>query len=360
MFGRCEENVNNWLTNTGWKENPFTLKIFPSLFIGYNSEREKLYYHIRGGHKFCLISGATGSGKTTLLKSIENQFEDSRKVCYLSKPPSIDEMTNLFLNIFKPSIFQRIFGLNVRIQDLPDYINKKLDNNKFLFLMDEAHEADLSTLEWLRTITDQVENMQLVIAGLPSLDHKLKENLETLLERITTRVELTTLTQDETKELIKKRIEYAGGNSIEPFTEEVIREIYQETGGFPREVLKLCDKLVTEAIKNRKNVIDDLKTIKREEKEMPRRGKTKEDVMKELSYKQRKIIKILSKEENLFPSEIAERFGLEKYKTRQHAIRSVNNIMRRLMKEDCVTRERKGKGYVYFLKPRIRNLLVES
>jgi len=353
-----ERNIENWLNQMNWKENPFVLKIEPSLFVGYKEQLRRLVNHIREGHKVALVTGSTGSGKTTLLKLLERDLKDEYEVLYVSKPPKKEELVDLFLDKFKPSFFERLFHVNVRLHTLPNYLNKKLRKN-LLFLLDESHEADIEVLEWLRTISDQVERMQIILAGLSTVEDLLRKNLETLRSRIITHIELTTLTREETRELIRKRIESVGGEDIKPFSEECINEIYQKTGGFPREVLKICDKLIQKAIERGEfeisGFIEDEEEMKSEEtdgvEENPQESielkeeveKTKEssesieneilskDFLRELPYKQRKIIEILSEAENLYPSEIAEKLGFEKYKSKQHAVRSVNNILKRLM-----------------------------
>jgi len=379
-----EKSVENWLKTMNWGKNPFILNIEPSLFVGYEEQLKKLVNHIEEGHKVALITGATGSGKTTLLKLIEEEFSSKYVVFYVSKPPKKDELVDLFLSKFKPSLLERLFHVNVRLHTLPDYVNKK-NKRKILFLLDEAHEANIEVLEWLRTISDQVENMQIILAGLPVIEDMLRKNLETLQSRIVTRITLTTLTREDTRELIKKRIESVGGEDIKPFTEECVDEIYRKTGGFPREVLKFCDRMVQDAINRGVFVINTTESVrvegektteKAEEIEEPPE-KTEEGVKEEivqnepekpldgeflrsLPYKQRKIISILSDAENLYPSEIAEKIGFDKYKSRQHAVRSVNNILKRLMSAGLVERKPKGKGFVYFLSIKVRNVMVKK
>lgn len=359
LLNNYETKLNDWFERVELKENPFTLRIEPSLFVGYEDELRKLSYHIQENRKFALISGATGSGKTTLLKLVQSNFSDKCDVFYLSKPPEVDEIVPLFKEKFPPSFFERLFGSNVSIHDLPEYLSGKL-NKRLLLLVDEVHEADVKVLQWLRTITDQVDEIQLIIAGLPSLDDKLRKNLETLKSRITTKIDLSTLTENETKKLIQKRIESKGGEDIGPFTEDCVKEIYEKTGGFPREVLKICDKLINDALNNDKTEIDTIGNIEKSEEESSDSKPRRRDLLKDLPYKQREIVKTLSKEDKLFPSEIAEELGTESYKSKQHAVRSINNILRRLLDEDLVERERRGKGYIYSLDVKTKNLLVES
>ena len=82
MIEDYEKNIENWLNQLKWKENPFTLKIDPSLFVGYKNQLKQLTNHIREGHKIALVMGSTGSGKTTLLKLIEADLDKNYDILY--------------------------------------------------------------------------------------------------------------------------------------------------------------------------------------------------------------------------------------------------------------------------------------
>lgn len=360
MLKEYETDVKDWFNKVGLDYNPFTLRITPSLFVGYQGELKELTYHIQKNHKFAMVVGATGSGKTTLLKLVEDSFKDKFEVIYLSKPPELDEIVDIFLERFKPSFFRRLFGSNVSIHELSDYLNDRI-NERVLLLLDEAHESNVKVLQWLRTITDQTDGMQLIFAGLPSIDKKVSNNVETLKSRVTTKIRLNTLSESETLDLIRNRIEDSGGEDLGPFSRECISEIYEKTGGFPREVLKTCDKLIKGAMEKDKYHIDTLDGIEVEEEDTKEdRRSNKKELLQDLPYKQREIVKILADEDDLYPSEVAEKLGTDSYKTKQHAVRSVNNILRRLIKEDLIKRKKRGKGYVYSLNTKTKNLLVES
>ena len=58
------------------------------------------------------------------------------------------------------------------------------------------------------------------------------------------------------------------------------------------------------------------------------------------------------------PGQIANSLDLTEYKSRQHAVRSINNILQRLTQEGYIERRRVGKAFVYTLMPKIRNMLV--
>ena len=78
----------------------------------------------------------------------------------------------------------------------------------------------------------------------------------------------------------------------------------------------------------------------------------------DLSPTQREIVEMLVNP--MTPGQIANNLNLEKYKTRQHAVRSMNNILKRLMDDGMVERMREDRAYLYQLSPSIRSIVVKA
>lgn len=354
----------NLFEKYAWKENPFTLKISPNIFIGYEEQRRAALQHIEEKHKIALLLGPTGAGKTNMLKWLEEN-QKQLKTLYISKPPQPEEFTQIFLEAFPLGLIERLFRKKPNLFNLPAYINKK-SKKQLLILLDESHEISRESLEWLRVLTDQIQTVSMIVAGLPVLEAKIRENLETFEQRITRRIRLTSLNEQETKELIKTRIESAGGSGTAPFNEDALSVIYKTTGGFPREVLKFCDKLVGNALEKGIETIDASFVGQYTEfKEKPAEAvvvAVPQPVLsiQDLPYKQRKLLELLSKKDWLTPSQIVQELGFESYKTEDHAVRSINNILHRLMIEGFVQRETKGKAFMYSLTPKIKTLFIEA
>ena len=359
-------------TKFGWSYSPFTLVIDPNFFVGYEAQVDALKQHIQAKHKMALVVGLTGSGKTTLLKWLETNMSDSMGVMYVSKPPNDPkEFVTIFTDTFGISWWERLLGRLPTLYTLPKYINKKMQGKQLLLMVDEAHETNKDVLEWFRILVDQIDNISIIVAGLPALEQKIKTDLETLDQRFTTRVNLNSLGKSETLELIKRRISSVGGTDIAPFTDAAIAKVYNRTGGFPREVLKMCDRLINTALEK------DLAQIDAAEIEEEHREVTLPDVrveqptvsftprppseeqLAQLPYKQKKVLEILSEQDWLTPGTISERLG-GTYATKGHAMRSVNNILHRLMLDGFVQRESRGKAFMYALSPKIRPHFVKS
>ncbi len=372
--------MNNMKTNEssnifGWDNNPFTFKILPEIFIGYEKEMQSVLDGIKGNNKVTILLGPTGSGKTTLIKHIIKNKISSKNILYLPKPPKDPtDLVNILMNFTRSRSFKGLFSRkkDVNLYNIAEHVNSKIKNEHFILIIDEANESTTETMEWLRTLSDQVTNMTLLLAGLPVLENKMKSDLETFYRRIDNSVKLTNLNQMETRELIKRRIEWAGGEDLKPFTSRMIDFIYEKTGGFPREILRMCNSYVNGAIKNNITMIDiDLKSYIEDIKERGsdnaspffkrQEDKTIYESIEKMPQKQKDIIDILSSHiKGLTPTEIVSKMNLKSYKNKDNAIRSVNNILRRMGDEGAVLRERRGKAYKYSLSGKLRTVAVKS
>ncbi|MBU1026940.1 MAG: AAA family ATPase, partial [Candidatus Margulisbacteria bacterium] len=209
---------------------------------------EKL--NILSGH--ILVIGGLGTGKTTLLQWLEKNLKDKFETIYILRPPvRPDELIDLIsATIAKKTNQTRKYSV-YEFQELC----KKYKRN-ILLLLDEAHEFKEEFEQFLRTLGD-LPNIYLLMAGLPQAREKLKRDLPALFDRIVESILLGSLTQEETKELILKRIVNAGGKGLGPFSASAVDKIYDLSYGIPRGILKICDWVVTQAMRANKTYIDD-------------------------------------------------------------------------------------------------------
>ncbi|HIG96791.1 MAG TPA: AAA family ATPase [Candidatus Aenigmarchaeota archaeon] len=339
---------NEWFKAIKWSKNPFILNILPELFVGYKYQSADLIRLIQERHKVILLVGPTGSGKTTLLEWLSESVDHNYDFLFIGKPPKKPEE---FVDIFNEK-YPRFWRRRIKnIYQIPNFLNKRLRSKHLVVLYDEAHESNMDVLEWLRVLSDQVENMSIVIAGLPVFEDHLSK-LETLRKRIMAKIELVSLTKEETEQMIKKRIRNAGGAGDE--LNNLIDVIYDRSGGFPREIIKFCNDAINESMKTGRPLTKELlvNEIPKEELKVSLR------FLDELSPTQREIVEMLVKP--MTPGQIANNLNLEKYKSRQHAVRSMNNILKRLMEEGLVERVREERAFVYQLVPSIRNIVVKA
>ena len=349
-----------YFTKFGWSSNPFTLAIYPDLLVGYSKQTESLLSHIFNFHKVGMIIGPTGSGKTTVLNWLSSYISKNNgfRLFYIPKPPNNEKgLILLFKSFLGYNFFDKLKFRALDLNKMAGFINKKIKEKKTIFLVDEAHECSFDVLQWFRTLNDMCSNMILIFAGLSTFEGILDSKLPTLSMRVTTKVYLKSLNETETESLIKKRIENVGGKGIDPFTSDSIDKIYEITGGFPREIIKSCDILIKQASQKNISVVNKVFVEK-----ILKRADTIEtsEIKFILTKKQKEILSLLDKNKRLSPSDIVKHIGTEGYKTKSHAIRSINNILRRLMSAKLLKREKVGNTYLYSLSGKAKTIFAEA
>jgi type II secretory pathway predicted ATPase ExeA len=247
---RLGERIKKWYGNYRWKKNPFTLDILPQLFTGYEDVASKVIEKVtaRSGH--IIITGGFGTGKTTLLRWLERRFSQNFFAIYVPRPPrEINELIDLIVLRTGLKIeheYKHIYSIGRHL--------KKLRKN-VLLLIDEAHELTPEVEQPLRTLGD-MDEVNLIIAGIPETREKFQREIKALFERIVLDITLEKLDLADFKKLIKKRIADAGGSDFGPFGDNVLEKIYEVSGGNPRRGIKACDAAVFKAIDNGKTVVD--------------------------------------------------------------------------------------------------------
>ena len=133
-------------------------------------------------------------------------------------------------------------------------------NRRTLLIVDEAQNLDDKTLEEIRLLTninaDDRTYLQLMLVGQPELHDKLKQNnLRQLAQRIGVVAQLDPLTEKETAEYVRHRIEVAGGDP-KLFHKNALRLLHWNSGGIPRVINTLCDLALVYAFAEQKKRVD--------------------------------------------------------------------------------------------------------
>jgi general secretion pathway protein A len=135
-----------------------------------------------------------------------------------------------------------------------------VENKTVILIIDEAQKLDPTALEALRLLlnyeTNQFKLLQLVLLGQNELLSTVKE-IPNFFDRISFKTTLNPLGYEETKELIQFRIAQAGYRSkMDLFLEDALREIYESSQGYPRQVTMLCHRALKEMLMRNKWVVD--------------------------------------------------------------------------------------------------------
>ena len=240
----------------GLREQPFSLTPDPRFLWLSETHQEglaTLVYGITRRKGFLLLTGEVGTGKTTLLRAALGQI-----------PPQTD--TALILNtvgltpIDLLKLIAAEFGIQHQLDSAADFqiaLNRLLldrlrSGRNTVLIIDEAQNLDHETLEEVRLLsnleTDTEKLMQIVLTGQPELLHKLASpNLRQLRQRIVVEHHMEPLAYEDVQPYLAHRLEVAGGRYEEVFKPGIEPTFFAFSGGCPRLISLLADRVLLSA-----------------------------------------------------------------------------------------------------------------
>ncbi|MEM0954673.1 MAG: AAA family ATPase [Pseudomonadota bacterium] len=239
----------------GLKEEPFSIAVNPRYLFMSARHRDALahlLYGVGAGGGFILLTGEVGTGKTTINRCLLEQLPDDTDIAIILNP-ALDAVELLATACDE-------FGIaydaeSATLKSLTDCLHGfLLDNHdkgrNTVLLIDEAQHLQFDVLEQIRLLTNLETNtrklLQIILVGQPELaDMLARPELRQLSQRITARYELTPLNLEETQAYIRHRLQVAGlPANQELFPRRVVKAVYRSTGGIPRLINVLCDRLL--------------------------------------------------------------------------------------------------------------------
>lgn len=141
-----------------------------------------------------------------------------------------------------------------------------------VLILDEAQDLKSSTLEQIRLLsnfeTNKAKLLQIILVGQPELRALLsKPSLRQIRQRITVSACLEPLDRQEVGQYISHRIRVAGGSDMRVFDEPAVDEVYRYSGGVPRVINVLCDKVL--CLAHARDTGKDMTSIVEEAKQQP-------------------------------------------------------------------------------------------
>ncbi|RMG28434.1 MAG: hypothetical protein D6721_08405 [Gammaproteobacteria bacterium] len=232
----------------GFREKPFSLLPDPGFLYFTKKHRlalAMLEYGLANQAGFTVISGEIGTGKTTLIRHLLDRLDQELAIGLITNThQGIGELMQWVL---------LAFGLDYKdkspvemYQALTDYvIEQYAQGRRTVLIVDEAQNLAVETLEELRMLSninaDKDQVLQIILVGQPELREKLRRpELVQFAQRITVDYHLTALDEHETRELIRHRLQVAGG-APDLFTDAACSAVHRYSGGVPRLINLLCD-----------------------------------------------------------------------------------------------------------------------
>jgi general secretion pathway protein A len=236
----------------GLKQAPFSIAPDPHYLFMSERHREALahlLYGLDGGGGFVLLTGEIGAGKTTVCRCFLEQIPANCNVAYIFNPKlTVTELLQAICDEFHVQVPPGA----LTVKDYVDPLNAFLlaqhaagRNN--VLIIDEAQNLSADVLEQLRLLTNletaERKLLQVVLIGQPELRGMLaRPELEQLAQRVIARFHLGALSEAETAQYIRHRLNVAGLTGALPFDRAALRLIHQLTRGVPRRINLLCDR----------------------------------------------------------------------------------------------------------------------
>lgn len=237
----------------GLKRSPFQLNPDPAFYFDSRQHaRAKAFleYGVHQKEGFIVITGEVGAGKTTILRSLIDRL-DPQKV----------ESANLVSTQLDAEDTLRMVAASfgVRIKDIPKsdlllaleaHLVKATANGKrCLLIVDEAQNLTSRAVEELRMLSNfQLGGhaiLQSFLVGQPEFRSILQSpRMEQLRQRVIASCHIGPLDLDEVQPYIEHRLQCAGMGTVLDIAPECFTAIYKFSGGIPRRINTLCDRLL--------------------------------------------------------------------------------------------------------------------
>ncbi len=248
------------------KEHPFS-NIVDSRFY-YNSHQHsqavvKLKHAIDARRGLSVVVGDIGAGKTTLARKLldeldENRYEAALLVIIHSSVSSEWLLKKLALQLgvsdvkeSKLEVLGQIYGRLVEINE---------QGRIAVVLMDEVQMLkSREIMEEFRGLLNMElsdgKMMNLVLFGLTDMEEILSLD-EPLKQRVSMRIRLSALSEEEAKQYMLHRLEVAGArNGL--FTPVALEAVYNYSKGLPRLINTICDNALLDGFLFKSEAIDE-------------------------------------------------------------------------------------------------------
>ncbi|MEP7154360.1 MAG: XrtA/PEP-CTERM system-associated ATPase [Betaproteobacteria bacterium] len=237
----------------GLTGKPFQLNPDPSFYFGSRQHRRAMSYLEYGLHQnegFIVITGEIGAGKTTLVRNLFGQLDPEQVVAAHLVSTQLDADDTL-------RMVAAAFGIPTKKADKSDLlllleaylVSVARDGKRCLLVVDEAQNLTQRAVEELRMLSNfQLEThalLQSFLIGQPEFRETLQgPEMEQLRQRVIAACHIGPLGEAETQGYIEHRLNCVGWKNVPQFLPEAHRAIFASSGGIPRRINSVCDRLL--------------------------------------------------------------------------------------------------------------------
>ena len=231
---------------------PFQLSPDPRFFFSSKGHRRAMAYLVYGAHQgegFIVITGEIGAGKTMLARTLTRNLgsQNIALAQVVSTQLEADDLLRMVIAAFGLPYENSKATLLRTLENFLQTCHRL--GKRALLLVDEAQNLPLRALEELRMISnfqcDDKPLLQSFLLGQPEFRRTLQSPaLEQLRQRVIASCHLAPIESGETEAYIVHRLRTAGWRNDPSFSPDAYAVIHEHTGGIPRKINLLCDRLL--------------------------------------------------------------------------------------------------------------------
>lgn len=250
----------------GLTGKPFQLTPDPEFYFRSITHRKALSYLGYGlaqGEGFIVITGEVGSGKSTLVAHMMESLDESQVTVAQVVTSKLDGEEIVH-------VVARSFGLDIEghdkataLTEIESFLHEEArEGRRCLLVMDESQNLTVSALEELRMLSNfQLGNhplLQTLLLGQPEFRVTIQSDpgLEQLRQRVIAAHHLEPMQKGEIEPYIVHRLKRVGWDGNPAFDQRVFSELYEASGGIPRRINQIANRLLLLGAVEERNRID--------------------------------------------------------------------------------------------------------
>ena len=249
----------------GLSGKPFQLNPDPTFFFGsrgHNRAFAYLQYGLYQGEGFIVITGEIGAGKTTIVRSLMEQLDTSKVVAaqIVSTQLEADDLLRTVGVAFGLPV--ATVSKSVLLASIEAHLCQiATENRRALLIVDEAQNLAPRAVEELRMLSNfQLGDQALLqsfLIGQPELRAMMQSaSMQQLRQRVIASYHLGPLDAAETQAYVVHRLRHVGWNEDPRFTAGAFAQIHALTGGIPRRINTLCNRVMLAGYLAEQHVLD--------------------------------------------------------------------------------------------------------
>lgn len=249
----------------GFSGSPFQLNPDPAFYFDSRGHSNALAYLKFGAHQgegFIVVTGEIGAGKTTLVRTLLEGLNPEQVVAAQVVSTQLESGELLQAILMSFGIASSSTSKAHLIGTLEAFLTAlAAKGRRALLIIDEAQNLKHEAVEELRMLSNfqlgKYGLLQSFLVGQPELRKLLQsKSMEQLRQRVIASCHLGPLAPNETRAYIEHRLGRVGWKPGRPgFDPDSFDRIHTWTGGVPRKINRLCNRMLLGAFLNNEDTI---------------------------------------------------------------------------------------------------------